>query len=87
MATDVVGAITALMAIARPRPRLIGPLPRSIGFDQFSRAVIRSRMASSGASTTGVPVACGTPLRRMFFLRNATGSILSARATMSVWLS
>ena len=45
MATDVVGDVTALMAMAMPRPRLTGPLPLSNGCDQL----IRSRTLSSTA--------------------------------------
>ncbi len=39
------------------------------------------------ASCMIVPVACGRPSRRMFLRRNSSGSSLSARAIMSVWLS
>ena len=38
MATDVVGVVTALMAMPKPRPRRITPVPRSNGCDQFMRS-------------------------------------------------
>ncbi len=76
IATEAVGEIAALSAMARPRPRLIVPLPRSNGAFQRSRSATWSRIASSGASLRMVPVACGRPSRSMFLRRNSTGSIL-----------
>ncbi len=49
LATEVVGEITALIAIATPRPRRSVPRPRSSGFFQFSRSATRSSRVSSGA--------------------------------------
>ena len=60
MATEVVGEITALIAMAKPRPRLmVGRLPRSNGCDQFIRSSTLSITFSTGASLRTVPVACG----------------------------
>ena len=54
---------------------------------QFMRSARRSSTASMAASFMAVPVAWARPSRRMLLRRNSTGSSLSARAIMSVWLS
>ena len=88
MATEVVGEITALMAMPKPRPRRMTPVPRlSNGFDQSMRSSTLSITFSTGASFRIWPVACWPPSRMRFLRRNSTGSIFSARAIMSVWLS
>ena len=88
MATDVVGEITALMAMPKPRPRLtVAGAAWSNGCDQFIRSSSLSITFSIAASFRIWPVACGRPSRSRFFRRNSTGSILSARAIMSVWPS
>ena len=77
MATEVVGEITALMAMREA----------AAAFDDARAAVERlptsrirsatwSSTASSGASLRMVPVACGRPLRSTFLRRNSTGSML-----------
>ena len=87
IATDVVGVITALIEMPKPRPRFTTPAPLSNGFDQFIRSSTWSITFSTAASLMIVPVACGRPSRSRFLRRNSTGSSFSARAIMSVWLS
>ena len=92
MATDVVGEMLALKPMAMPRPRRMVPEPLSNtslsnGFSQAMRCARRSSTGSMPASRITVPVACGRPSRKIFFLRIAKGSMLSALAIMSVWLS
>ena len=57
-ATDVVGEVTALMAMATPRPRRTVPLPLSSGGDEFIRSRALSSTDSRGASSISRPVAC-----------------------------
>jgi hypothetical protein len=87
MATEVVGVITALIAMPRPRPRRTTPVPLSNGCDHFIRSTSMSSTFSVAASFRIMPVGCGRPSRSRFLRRNSTGSIFSARAIMSVWLS
>ena len=61
-------------------------LPRYDAF-HLSRSTMRSSTFSMAASLRIVPVACGRPSRNRFCLRKSSGSRLSARAIMSVWLS
>ena len=87
MATEVVGEITALKPTARPRPRLIVPLPRSNGFvpvDPLGDAVehlLDRGVLQDGAGRVRPAVA------QQVLPRNSSGSRSSARAIMSVWLS
>ncbi len=88
MATEVVGEITALLAMAKPRPRLMWLVPLlSNGFDHSIRSSTLSITFSTGWSFRIWPVACARPSTARFFRRNSTGSIFSARAIMSVWPS
>ncbi len=89
MATEVVGEITALMAMAKPRPRLMWLLPpRSNGFDHSIRSSTLSITFSIGDVLQDLRRwRAGRPSRTRFFRRNSTGSIFSARAIMSVWPS
>ena len=87
IATDVVGATEALKPIAMPRPRRLTPLPRSNGALQFIFAASVSSTRSIAASRITVPLEWVRPSRRMFLRRNSTGSMPSARAIRSVWLS
>ena len=74
IATDVVGATTALMAMPKPRPRRMTPVPRSNGCDHANRSKTVSSTLSNGASLMGWPVAWTPPSRSRFFRRNSAGS-------------
>jgi hypothetical protein len=87
MATEVVGEVTALIAMAKPRPRRTTPLPLSNGRDQRMRSSTASITVSMGASSSTWPVVCSRPSRMRFLRRNSTGSSFSARAIMSMWPS
>ena len=50
IATEVVGVVTALMAMAKPRPRRTTPVPLSNGCDQFMRSSTASITFSTAAS-------------------------------------